>query len=157
MKHRIALVFVLSQLAQFALVEAQQREHWVGTWTTAQDLARVQPPATPVTPPPAPVTPTAPAQAPPARPAYSNRTVRMIVRTSIAGSRVRIKLANAFGAAPVVVGAAHIAVRFKDSEIVPESDRALTFNGKPGCTIGDGMVIASPMYMPVQMPYLNHQ
>jgi lysophospholipase L1-like esterase len=67
----------------------------------------------------------------------------MIVRTSIAGSRVRIKLANAFGAAPVVVGAAHIAVRFKDSEIVPESDRALTFNGKPGCTIGDGMVMVS--------------
>ena len=143
MKHRVALVFVLSQLAQLALVEAQQREHWVATWTTAQDLARVQPPPAPAPPPATPATPPAPAQAPPPRPSYSNRTVRMIVRTSIAGSRVRIKLANAFGAAPVVVGAAHIAVRFKDSEIVPESDRALTFNGKPGCTIGDGMVMVS--------------
>ena len=75
----------------------------------------------------------------------------MIVHTSIGGSRVRIKLASAFGAAPVTVGAAHIALRSKDSEIVPESDRALTFNGKPGCTINDGMVLMSdPVDLKVQ-------
>jgi lysophospholipase L1-like esterase len=73
----------------------------------------------------------------------NNQTVRMIVRTSIGGHRVRIKLANAFGSAPVAIGAAHIALRTKESEIAPGSDRALKFDGKAGCTIGPGMVILS--------------
>jgi lysophospholipase L1-like esterase len=74
---------------------------------------------------------------------FNNQTIRMIVRTTIGGRRVRIKLANAFGAAPVLVGAAHIALRSRDAEIVPGSDRALVFDGKPECTIGPGMVILS--------------
>jgi lysophospholipase L1-like esterase len=64
----------------------------------------------------------------------------MIVRSSIGGQRLRIKVANAFNSAPVVIGAAHIALRSKDSEIVAGSDRTLTFNGKPGCTLSPGVV-----------------
>jgi lysophospholipase L1-like esterase len=41
------------------------------------------------------------------------------------------------------VGAAHIAIRARESEIVAGSDRALSFNGKAGCTVGPGMVILS--------------
>jgi lysophospholipase L1-like esterase len=67
----------------------------------------------------------------------------MIARTSMAGKRVRVKLENAFGSAPVNVGAAHIALREKESAIVAASDRALTFNGEPGVTIGPGAVIVS--------------
>jgi lysophospholipase L1-like esterase len=67
----------------------------------------------------------------------------MIVRTSIGGRRLRVNLSNAFGADPLAVGAAHIAIRAEDSEIVAGSDRALSFNGKPGCTVGPGMVILS--------------
>jgi lysophospholipase L1-like esterase len=67
----------------------------------------------------------------------------MILRTSIGGARVRIKLSNALDSQPVVVGAAHIAIRSKDSEIVSGSDRSLAFGGKPGCTVGPGMVILS--------------
>jgi len=63
---------------------------------------------------------------------FDNQTVRMIVRTSIGGARVRIRLSNAFDSTPVVVGAAHIAIRSKDSEIVAGSDRPLAFDGKPG-------------------------
>ena len=147
MKHRIGLLLVLSQFAQFGLIEAQQGEHWVATWTTAQDLARIQPQAPPPPAAPTPPATAAPQAPPPARPPagrnFHNQTVRMIVRTSIGGSRVRIKLASAFGTNPVVVGAAHVALRAKDSEIVPASDHVLTFNGKPGCTLGDGMVIMS--------------
>src|SRR5262249_8093926 len=74
---------------------------------------------------------------------FNNQTVRMIARTSIGGRRVRIGVSNQFGGTPVVIDAAHLALRGKESEIVEGSDRALTFNGKPACTIGPGVVISS--------------
>ena len=137
MKLRLAALLILVQLGHFTLVEAQQRsqEHWVATWTTAEQLAR--PPAAP----PAPAPPAA-AQPVGAR-GFNNQTVRMIARTSIGGHRLRVNLSNAFGSEPLAVGAAHIAIRAKDSEIVAGSDRALSFNGKPGCTVGPGIVILS--------------
>jgi lysophospholipase L1-like esterase len=124
------------------------QEHWVATWGTAQQLIRTPPPATP----PAATTAAAVPRTPPpgraqqqaiALNGFKNQTVRMVLRTSIGGSRLRVTVANTFGGTPVVVGAAHVALRAKESEIVPGSDRALTFNGKPGCTIGPGMVILS--------------
>jgi len=62
----------------------------------------------------------------------------MIAHTSIGGRRVRIKLSNAFGATPLVIGAAHIAMRDKESAIVPASDRTLLFGGRPTCWIPPG-------------------
>jgi lysophospholipase L1-like esterase len=67
----------------------------------------------------------------------------MIARTSIGGRRVRVRLSNAFGAAAVTLGAAHIALRARDSEIVPDTDRVLTFSGRPGATIYAGAVLLS--------------
>ena len=46
-------------------------------------------------------------------------TVRQIVRGSIGGERVRIRLANTFGDAPLVVGAARVALRDGDERIDP--------------------------------------
>ena len=88
------------------------REHWVATWTTAQTLARLQPPA------PRPEATTPPPTAP-AKPGFSNQTVRMIVHTSIGGKRLRIKLASAFGSELLVVSAAHVASHATGSAIVP--------------------------------------
>ena len=135
MRLMLAPLLILVQLVVCGPLGAQQ-EHWVATWATAQLLARMQP----VT-----LSPNAPAaaQKSPAFRGFNNQTVRMIVRTSIGGRRLRVQLSNAFGATPVVVGAAHIALRGKDSEIVPGTDRALGFSGKPGCTIGPGVVIFS--------------
>jgi lysophospholipase L1-like esterase len=62
----------------------------------------------------------------------------MIAHTSIGGPRVRIELSNAFGSAPLVIGAAHIALRDKESAIVPASDHALLFGGRPSCWIPPG-------------------
>ena len=53
----------------------------------------------------------------------------MIVHTSIGGNRLRLELTNPFGSTAVTVGAAHIALRDKDSAIVPASDRPITVNG----------------------------
>jgi lysophospholipase L1-like esterase len=119
--------------------EAAAQEHWVATWTTAQLLSRNAP--TLAVQAPAAQAATGP-QAVAAR-GFNHQTVRMIVRTSIGGRRLRIRLANAFGSTPVRLGAAHVALRDKDSQIVAASDRALSFNGKPGCIIGPGIVLAS--------------
>jgi lysophospholipase L1-like esterase len=105
------------------------QEHWITTWGTAQLLVR--------TPAPAAAAQASTAQAP--RP----RTLRMMARVSAGGRRVRVKFANAFGSSTVTLGGAHIALHAKDSEIVPGSDRALTFNGRPGCAIGPGIVMMS--------------
>ena len=105
--------------------------HWVVTWGTAEALVR----------PPAPANP--PAQTSPGAAGFKNQTVRMVARTSIAGQRVRIKVENEFGAAPVAIGAGHIALRGTDSEIVAGSDRALTFDGKPGCILSPGVIRVS--------------
>jgi lysophospholipase L1-like esterase len=62
----------------------------------------------------------------------------MIAHASIAGRRVRIELSNAFGSAPLAIGAAHIALRDKESAIVPATDRTLTFSGRATCWIPPG-------------------
>jgi lysophospholipase L1-like esterase len=67
----------------------------------------------------------------------------MIVQTSIGGRRVRIQLSNAHGSTTLMVGAAHVASRDKDSTIIPASDRALTFGGRPSCAIPAGAVMVS--------------
>ena len=84
-------------------------------------------------------TPNAPA---PPRPvaiaSFHNQTLRMIAHTSIGGRRVRIELSNAFGSAPLVDrGGAYRAAR-QGIGVVPASDRALLFSGKPSCWIPPG-------------------
>jgi lysophospholipase L1-like esterase len=147
--------------------------HWVGTWATAvvarpqgpqgapQPVGPAPPPAVafpgappPQTPPGPPLRPESPAQnvaQPGGRggrggaPAlnFSNQTLRQIVHTSIGGERVRVVLTNAFGTAPLAVGAAHVALREQDAAIAPKSDRPLTFAGNPSTTIPAGAVIVS--------------
>jgi lysophospholipase L1-like esterase len=112
-------------------------EHWVATWATSPPLARVQPP------PAAPANPNPTPQQTLNTRGFTDQTVRMVVRTSIGGHRLRVKFANAFGAPAVEIGAAHVAIRDKDSQIVAGSDRPLLFNGKPKCTLGPGVALVS--------------
>ena len=141
---RSVSVLVIAQLGTLGLIQAQTKgqEHWVATWATAQNLVRQAPARPSAAPAAAPATPATSAQTIGAR-GFDNQTVRMIVRTSIAGRRLRVRLSNAFGGTPVVLGAAHLAIRAKESAIVPDSDRPLAFNGKPGCTIAPGVVLFS--------------
>jgi lysophospholipase L1-like esterase len=131
-------------LGTLGLVQAQPKgqERWVATWATAQTLVRQAPPPPAATPADAPTAPATTPQEIAAR-GLNNQTVRMIVRTSIGGRRLRVRLSNAFGGAPIVLGTAHLAIRAKDSGIAPDSDRSLSFNGKPGGTIAPGVVLLS--------------
>jgi hypothetical protein len=42
---------------------------------------------------------------------FNNQTLRMIVHTSIGGKKVRVRFSNAYGTVPLVIDAAHIALR----------------------------------------------
>lgn len=122
-------------------VNAQARnEHWVATWGTAQQLIYSGPtPPRPAQNPPPPVNLAIPSM----WSSVNNQTVRMIARASIGGHRIRVRLANAFGSAPLQIGTAHIALHSKDAVITPSSDRALTFSGRASCLIPPGAVMLS--------------
>ena len=81
-----------------------QAAHWVGTWAAAPMGSRVNY----------------------AQPAPGNSTYRDVVRISMGGPAVRVVLTNEFGARPLTVGAAHIAVSAgPGGAIQPSSDHAL--------------------------------
>ncbi|MFJ7085928.1 hypothetical protein ACIQU8_22185 [Streptomyces griseus] len=48
---------------------------------------------------------------------FENTTLRQLVRVSGGGSRTRIRLSNEYGAAPVTLGAAQIALTDADHQI----------------------------------------
>jgi lysophospholipase L1-like esterase len=74
---------------------------------------------------------------------FDDQTVRQIVRISAGGDRVRVRLSNVFGEEPLVVGAAHIAMRDGDARIDAASDRELTFSGQPAISIPPGALALS--------------
>lgn len=134
----MAAVSVAAPRAQVA----DRADRWIATWGTAQTSFRA-PPAPPPATPPAPPDPRRRHPIPPGIPGLNNQTVRMIVRASLGGETVRVRLQHAFGAPAVAVGAAHIAIREKDSAIVAGTDRALTFSGRPMATLYGGQTLVS--------------
>ncbi len=69
---------------------------------------------------------------------FSDQTLRLVVRASIGGSRVRVRLSNEMGSTPLRIGAAGIGVRAAGASLVPGSGHELTFAGRPGITIPAG-------------------
>ena len=127
---------------------AAAQDHWVATWAASPQSSRIVFPRAfrPPTPPPGQSGQPAQNNAPspfPTPPTINNQTVRMIVRTSIGGHRVRVQLSNAFGTTALRIGAAHIALRDKESAITAGSDRPLTFSGGPSFTIPPGAELLS--------------
>ncbi|HEX4459303.1 MAG TPA: SGNH/GDSL hydrolase family protein, partial [Polyangia bacterium] len=78
------------------------------------------------------------------------QTLRQIVRISLGGERVRVRLSNAHGTTPLTIGAAHLAFSRAGAAIVTGSDRALTFDGAAGVTIPPGaLVVSDALPLPV--------
>lgn len=96
-------------------------QHWVGTWSTS-----------PVE----------------IGPAFEGQTLRQIVRISIGGDRVRVRLSNRFGTVPLVIDAASIGIQDMGAGVDPGSLRELTFGGEPSVAIAAGAKVLSD---PVQL------
>ncbi|MGH9598633.1 MAG: SGNH/GDSL hydrolase family protein [Terracidiphilus sp.] len=80
-------------------------------------------------------------------PDVSGQTLRLIVHASVGGPKARVWLSNRFGAGPLHIGAAHLAICANADgaagAIRSGSDRALTFDGLGSVTIPPGATIVS--------------
>lgn len=98
--------------------------HWVGTWTAAP--------------------------APADSGAFANQTLRMNARVSIGGDTLRVRLSNAYGTQPLLIGRAHLGLRQTGPALVPGSNRPLTFGGETSTTIAAGaFVLSDPVELTV--------
>jgi lysophospholipase L1-like esterase len=111
-----ALAAALACPAAPARAQGWTTGHWTCTWGAAADDA----------------------PAPASIQAFKDQTLRLIVHTSIGGNRVRIRLSNETGSTALHIGTAHIAVRAGAADIMPGTDRALTFGGAPSVTMAAG-------------------
>ena len=133
----------------------QAADGWIGTWSTAEVGRPLSPlPLAPVLPPfmtnQCPTPPTSAVTPPPGQSFaplpfthFTNQTLRQIVHTSIGGAKVRVLISNAYGTAPVTIGAAHIALRDKEGSIRGASGGDLTFSGRPTMPIPAGAIAYS--------------
>lgn len=112
----------LFSLTLVALSTPAWAQHWVATWAAAPQQPVV------LAPPP----PGSNSQGPVFQElkSFHDQTVRMVVHFSLGGRRIRVRLSNAHGRGPLMVGAAHVALHGQGSAIVAGSDRTLLFNGK---------------------------
>jgi uncharacterized protein (TIGR03437 family) len=109
---RVVLIFVAIAFPPGALAQSSGIEQWFSAWTVAQGGRFATP--------------------------MSGTSVRMIVRPTISGPAVRVRLENRLGESPVVFSAAYIGQVQSGAELVPGSNTELTFNGKPGLTLAAG-------------------
>lgn len=80
-----------------------------------------------------------------------NQTLREIVHTSVGGEFVRVRIANTFGTAPLVIGAAHIAVVNAGSSVVAGTDRIVTFGGRTQVSVPQGApAVSDPVFLHVK-------
>jgi lysophospholipase L1-like esterase len=79
----------------------------------------------------------------PADPALAGATLRMVVHPQVTGPEVRVRLSNAFGAAPLLVGAVSAARSDGAAGLVSGSARPVAFAGKPEVTIAPGADVVS--------------
>jgi lysophospholipase L1-like esterase len=88
-------------------------------------------------------------------PSMAGSTVRQIVRTSIAGSRVRLRFSNLFGSGPITLGPVRVALQASAGAIEPASDRAVTFGGSRLVTVDRGQdTLSDPVAL--ALPALAH-
>jgi lysophospholipase L1-like esterase len=107
----------------------QNEKRWVGTWSAS------------------------PANLSSSPVRFENETLRAIVRVSIGGEQVRVRLSNTFGTQPLIIGAARVAIAGEGASIKVASDRVLTFSGNLSITIlPDDTVLSDPVELEVPAP-----
>ncbi|WP_044279625.1 SGNH/GDSL hydrolase family protein [Myxococcus stipitatus] len=78
-----------------------------------------------------------------AGPSFKNQTVRMFVRPTLAGPRLRLVLSNQYGTAPLRVEAVRVALRVGGNAIDPSTDREVRFSGASVVVIPPGRTATS--------------
>ena len=128
------VLLIFAFLPKLATAQRQTpAEHWVGTWAASPQMP-----------------PEAVDQPDSSDAGFTDQTVRMIARVSVGGKELRVRFSNAFGSAAVTLGDSHIALAGKDAEILPGTDRELTFSGQKSFTIPPGATaLSDPVHLRV--------
>jgi hypothetical protein len=71
------------------------------------------------------------------------QTVRQVARISVGGDRVRIVLSNEFGARPVTIGSATVALSAGGDTVDPATVKPVTFSGQTSAVIPPGAPLVS--------------
>lgn len=107
--------------------------HWLGSWASSQQIPE-------------------PRNALPDE-VLTDATLRQIVRLSFGGTRLRVRISNQYGTAPLQIEDLYIA-KSNDpytSAIIPMSSRHLTFSGENAVTLPAGAIYTSdPISFPVE-------
>jgi lysophospholipase L1-like esterase len=115
-------VLALAALAPWtpAAAVAPRGTAWVGSWASAQQVPEPQNSL--------------------AADALADATLRQHVRLSLGGRRLRVRISNLFGTAPLAVDAATIARAADETgaALVPRTVRSLSFAGRPEIVIPAG-------------------
>ncbi|MGM0830522.1 MAG: SGNH/GDSL hydrolase family protein [Bacillota bacterium] len=69
---------------------------------------------------------------------FEDQTIRMILLPHVDGNKIRLRLSNVFSEKPLAIEEVHVAISQKGSEIVPDTDQQVTFEGKSTVTIPPG-------------------
>jgi lysophospholipase L1-like esterase len=124
---RAGLVFILTSVGILPVASATggffdrlvPDHDWVGTWAASPQQAGVFPGSS-------------------APRGFNNETVRHVVRISIGGDRLTVRLSNEHGEQPLVIGEVRVAFAGTGGAIVPGTDRQVTFDGEPSIIIPIG-------------------
>jgi lysophospholipase L1-like esterase len=128
MRYRLLLLLALPACAATtSQAPRPATQRWLATWTASASDAGPRPPRDSVD----------------RVPRLFDQTLRLIVRTSIGGDAVRIRVSNEYGDRPLVIDAAHVAVRDSGSSIQQATDRALTFGGRSAVRLLPGAIAFS--------------
>lgn len=126
-RHALALAVVAALFTSpWAQAEPAGR-HWTGAWSAAMQ------------------TPLGPAAT------FDHVTLREIVHIQLAAHVVRVRLSNAQGTEPLVVGNASVAVHSSGASVRPGTLRPLTFGGARAISIAPGGVgLSDPVALDVE-------
>ena len=78
--------------------------------------------------------------------------MRLMIRPSIWGPQMRLRLSNALGTKPVTFDGVHVGLQRSGSVIQPGSNQAVMFDGKPSVTVAPGQSVWSD---PVKLPFVH--
>jgi len=127
-KKSAILFFAILVAVVLNLTASAEKSHADGHWVSAWSTAVHAPLPFPGLPPP---------------PVFENQTIRMVVKPTIGGNRVRVRFSNAFGGTVLAIGGARLAVTREGASIVPDTDTALAFGGRTSNNISPGAPILS--------------
>jgi len=107
---------------------AEPRAAWVGTWATSP-MAENRDANTPD---------------------FTDATLRQIVRVSVGGKKLRLRLSNAFGRTALSIASAEISLPTDGSALGAAEPATLKFSGRDGVVVPAGAVILSdPLDLPL--------